>query len=131
MSNSAKSSYTITHPTAVEAILPISLTSVSLPYLITASGDALRIYAFDPVNPDSPELVQEIDGHWDDITAIDLWFKVVKKDKLQLREAWILSASLDSTLRRWRLSGIILLRFIVISMTFSLPYRYIGSSRTY
>ncbi|KAF8509537.1 WD40-repeat-containing domain protein, partial [Gautieria morchelliformis] len=100
--------YTIAHPNAVRALLPVSLTSLAEPYLISASGDAIRLYAYDFAAPeDSPELLGEIDAHWHDVTALGLWMQVVERDGNTRTEAWILSASLDATLRRWRLEGIL------------------------
>lgn len=96
------------HPSAVKAILPVSLTSLAEPYLLSASGDVIRLYAYDPATPeDSPELLGEIDAHWHDVTALGLWMRVVEKDGKKHQETWILSASLDATLRRWRLEGIL------------------------
>ena len=98
--------YTIAHPNAVKAILPVSLTSLAEPYLISASGDVIRLYAYDFAAPeDSPELLGEIDAHWHDVTALALWIQVIEKDGKKLVETWFLSASLDATLRRWRLDG--------------------------
>jgi hypothetical protein len=66
----------------------------------------MRVYAYDPNIPEyEPELVGEIDAHWHDVTDLGLWMRVVEKDGKRWNETWILSASLDATLRRWRLEG--------------------------
>lgn len=44
-----------------------------------------------------PGLVKEIQGHSHDVTFLGTYMKVVEGKN----EAWILSASIDGTLRRW------------------------------
>ena len=99
--------HTLPHPSTVKAILPVVLTNLGEPYLISASGDIIRTYAFDvTASDDPPELLSEIDPHWHDVTALGLWMRAVENDERKHIETWILSASLDGTLRRWRLEGI-------------------------
>lgn len=94
----------ITHPVAVRSILPLSLTDLGEPYIITGAGDIIRVY--DVSTPDEPELVGEVDAHWHDVTAIRLWVrKTVAEDSNSKIEPWIISASLDGTIRKWRLHG--------------------------
>lgn len=101
---SVKSPDPIKHPVAVRAILPLFLTDLAEPYLITAAGDVLR--TFDVSLLEEPEIVSEIDGHWHDITAIRLWPRTSKGNDGKTRvEAWIVTASLDKTIRKWRLAG--------------------------
>lgn len=70
----------------------------------------IRLYGYDPADPDEPpELLGEIDAHWHDVTALGLWIRVVQKHGKQSVETWILSASLDATLRRWQMEGMRLL----------------------
>ena len=98
----------IKHPVAVRAILPLFLTDLAEPYLITAAGDVLR--TFDVSSLEEPEMVSEIDGHWHDITAIRLWPRKSKGDDGKTRvEPWIITTSLDTTIRKWRLAGRFLL----------------------
>ena len=96
----------ITHPAAVKAILPLALTFLQEPYLLTGAGDVIRIY--DVATLEEPELVREVDAHWHDVTALRLWMRTTpvegSQGKLQV-EPWIVSASLDGTIRKWRLSG--------------------------
>lgn len=100
----------LVHPTGVRAILPLSLTELGEPYLITGTGDIIRVY--DVASLEDPELIQEIDAHWHDVTAIQLWDrKYTGEDGKQRREPWIISTSLDGTLRKWRLPGRLLLSF--------------------
>lgn len=96
----------ITHPTAVRSILPLALTPLAEPYLLTGSGDVIR--AYDVSSPDAPELLGEMDAHWHDVTALRLWMRKTKVDGDEgkvMVEPWIVSASLDGTLRKWKLLG--------------------------
>lgn len=51
----SKQTRTILHPTGVRAILPLSLTALSEPYLVTGAGDVIRTY--DISNLEEPELL--------------------------------------------------------------------------
>lgn len=94
----------ITHPKQVRCILPIGLTDVSEPYLITGSGDIIR--AYDLSTFDEPEMIREVDAHWHDILALRLWIRrSVGDDGLVRVEPWVVSTSLDGTIRKWRLVG--------------------------
>ncbi|KAI0374744.1 WD40 repeat-like protein [Pilatotrama ljubarskyi] len=98
----------IQHPTAVKALLPLSLTPLAEPYLLTGAGDVIR--AFDVSSPEEPELLAEVDAHWHDVTALRLWMRrsAVEGEKGRVMvEPWIVSASLDGTIRRWRLSELL------------------------
>ena len=102
---SSKPAPPITHPVAVRAILPLPLTDLAEPYIITGAGDIIRIY--DVSNPDEPELIGEIDAHWHDVTALRIWVRKTTGDDGKTRvEPWIISASLDATIRKWRLQGL-------------------------
>ncbi|KAK2467057.1 hypothetical protein APHAL10511_001315 [Amanita phalloides] len=96
----------ITHPTGVRAILPLPLTALSETYLVTGAGDVIR--TFDISNLEEPELLGEVDAHWYDVTSIRLWVRQVKgqDDKARI-EPWVITASLDGTLRKWKLSELI------------------------
>lgn len=94
----------ITHPVPVRSVLPLSLTDLAEPYLITGAGDVIRVY--DLSSPDEPELIADVDAHWHDVTALRLWVrKFSAEDGKTMVEPWIVSASLDGTIRKWRLSG--------------------------
>jgi len=96
----------ITHPVSVRSILPLSLTDLAEPYIITGAGDIIRVY--DVSDPDCPDLIGEIDGHWHDVTALRLWVRKTVGDDGQTRvEPWIISASLDGTIRKWRLQDLL------------------------
>lgn len=96
----------ITHPTGVRAILPLALTDIAEPYLFTAAGDVIRTY--DVSSPNEPELVGQVDAHWHNVTLLRLWIRrTVGKDGKTRVEPWIVSASLDNTLRKWRLSELL------------------------
>lgn len=96
----------ITHPVAVRAILPLQLTDLAEPYLITAAGDVLKTY--DLSTFDEPELLGEMDAHAHDITAIRLWVREQSNDAGQrYSEPWIVTTSLDRTIRRWKLSELL------------------------
>ncbi|KAJ3521598.1 hypothetical protein NM688_g8998 [Phlebia brevispora] len=93
----------ITHPAAVRAVLPILSTPLGEPYVLTGSGDVIRTY--DISSPDEPELLNETDAHWHDVIALRLWMRksLVKGEPGKFKiEPWIVSASLDGTLRKWR-----------------------------
>ena len=88
----------------MRAILPLSLSDLGESYLITAAGDVLRTY--DVSEPDHPELISEIDAHAHDITDIKLWVrKTTKEGGKTYTEPWIITTSLDKTIRRWKLTG--------------------------
>ncbi|KAK0210337.1 WD40-repeat-containing domain protein [Desarmillaria ectypa] len=96
----------MTHPTAVRCLLPIVLTDLAEPYLITGSSDVIRSY--DVSSIEEPEILGEIDAHWHDVTALRFWMrKFTGKDGCTRVEPWVLSASLDGTLRKWRLSELL------------------------
>ncbi len=96
--------YLITHPTTVRCILPLSTTDLAEPYVLTGAGDMIRVY--DVSSPQEPELISEMDAHWHDVTALRLWVrKFAGDDGRQRVEPWIISASLDGTIRKWRLTG--------------------------
>lgn len=115
---SAKAPPPLEHPAAAKALLPLSLPALSLPedladaidaYLITAYSDTIRIY--DVSAPYEPELLrEETDGHWHDVIGLALWLRGVNVElsnggpKTRV-EPWIVSASLDGTIQRWRLAG--------------------------
>ena len=95
----------LTHPVAVRAILPLNLTNLSEPYLLTAAGDVLRVYDISTL--DEPEYIGEVDAHWHDITAIRLWMRKFVGDDGKARvEPWIITISLDRTVRKWKLTGL-------------------------
>jgi WD40 repeat protein len=95
---------TLPHPKSVRAILPLSLTELAEHYLISATGDVIRVY--DVAALDDPEILLEVDAHWHDVTALRLWDRIYTRDDGQpRREPWIVSASLDGTLRKWNLQG--------------------------
>ncbi|KAE9394995.1 WD40 repeat-like protein [Gymnopus androsaceus JB14] len=96
----------ITHSKAVRCLLPLFLTELQEPYLITGSGDFLRVYDVSSVA--EPELLNEIDAHWHDVTHLRLWMRqAVTKNNQKTVEPWIVSTSLDATIKRWRLSELL------------------------
>ncbi|KAL5529300.1 hypothetical protein ACEPAG_5285 [Sanghuangporus baumii] len=96
----------ISHPAAVKALLPLSLTDLEESLLLTGAGDAIRLY--DVSEPSSPELLSTTDAHWFDVVSLHLWFRrrTAEDGKLSI-EPWIVSASLDQTIRRWKLADLI------------------------
>ncbi|KAJ6618326.1 WD40-repeat-containing domain protein [Mycena sp. CBHHK59/15] len=95
----------ITHPAAVRCILPLSVTDLAEPYLITGAGDVIRVYDVSSIR--EPELINEVDAHWHDVTALRLWVrKSVGTDNKTRVEPWVVSTSLDGTIRKWRLSAL-------------------------
>jgi len=96
----------ITHPVAVRAILPLALTDLNEPYLLTAAGDILRTYDISEL--DEPELLSEVDGHWHDITTIRLWKRTTPGGDGKTRiEPWIVTTGLDKTIRKWKLAELL------------------------
>ncbi|KIM87594.1 hypothetical protein PILCRDRAFT_284328 [Piloderma croceum F 1598] len=96
----------ITHQVAVRSILPLSLTDLREPYIITGAGDIIRVY--DVSTLEKPELVGEVDAHWHDVTALRLWVRKTVEDDGKTRvEPWIISASLDGTIRKWKLQDLL------------------------
>jgi len=96
----------VAHPTAVKALLPLGLTPLAEPYVLTGSGDVIRTY--DVSTPEEPELLGEVDAHWHDVTALRLWMRrSVGEDGKTRVEPWVVSASLDGTIRKWRLSELL------------------------
>lgn len=70
---------------------------------MTAAGDYLRVY--DITTLAEPELVSTTDVHWHDVTAIRLWYRQKKTCEATLVEPYIVTTSLDQSIRKWRLAG--------------------------
>lgn len=103
----------ITHLAPVRCVLPLALTDLGEPYVLTGAGDKIRVY--DVSSPDEPELLREIDSHWHDVTALRLWLrKSQTADGSTTAEPWIVSTSLDGTIRRWRLLGAFCVKYILV-----------------
>ena len=75
----------------------------------------MRVY--DVSEPANPVLLSTTDAHWHNVIALGLWYRrvpvtgpgsasvaSVSSGSVHL-EPWILSASLDGTVRRWKLEG--------------------------
>ncbi|KAJ7929275.1 WD40-repeat-containing domain protein [Mycena leptocephala] len=96
----------IPHSTAVRCILPLSVTDLAEPYLITGAGDVIRVY--DVSSLQEPELINEVDAHWHDVTGLHLWIRqTVGADSKTRVEPWVVSISLDGTIRKWRLAELL------------------------
>ncbi|ETW85708.1 hypothetical protein HETIRDRAFT_443591 [Heterobasidion irregulare TC 32-1] len=97
----------ITHPTGFRAVLPLpihpQLDADAFPYLLGGSGDLIRVY--DISSLEEPEFIREVEGHWHDVTHLRVWLRDRKEGKG--KEVWIVSASLDGTIRKWRLADIV------------------------
>ena len=98
---------TITHASAVKSILPLHLSHLDVPYLVTGAGEVLSTYDISTIDErdGKAELLNITDVHSHDITALGWWVRDVDVSKAIRREPWIVSGSLDGTLRRWRLAG--------------------------
>ncbi|KIJ60635.1 hypothetical protein HYDPIDRAFT_32058 [Hydnomerulius pinastri MD-312] len=93
----------LNHPLPVRAVLPLALTPLAEPYVVTAFGDVIRLYDVSTLS--EPEILGEIDAHWHDVTAVKLWMRTSKNEAGQTRiEPWIVTTSLDGTIRKWRFS---------------------------
>jgi len=93
----------VLHPVGVRAILPLILADPDEPYLITGAGDVIRVYVVSSLS--EPSLINDIDSHWHDVTAIRLWARNISGDDGTRIEPWVISTSLDGTIRKWKLSG--------------------------
>jgi WD40 repeat protein len=95
----------ITHNTAFRAVLPVylhpHLNPDGYPYLLAGSGDCIRTY--DVSSLDEVEFIREVEGHWHDVTHLRLW--VQESADGAGKDLWVVSGSLDGTLRKWKLSG--------------------------
>ncbi|KAG9318250.1 WD40-repeat-containing domain protein [Chiua virens] len=93
----------LNHSLPVRAVLPLSLTPLAEPYVVSAYGDVIRLYDVSTLS--EPEMLGEIDAHWHDVMAVRLWIRSSKNKAGQTRiEPWIVSTSLDGTIRKWRFS---------------------------
>lgn len=128
-SSGSRSIPPITHSAAFRAVLPLPLHPLlddsTFPYLIAASGDNIRTYDISSLripsflsedektdgglsgsrDPGSAEFIREIEGHWHDVTGLGVWLKETNLKEGRGKEVWIVSASVDLTIRRWRLAG--------------------------
>lgn len=117
------------HPEHVRSLLPIHLTAAALPILITGTANgALHVWDVEGKgggDGDDPSLIDGrgaqvsgvVDVHSHDVCALALWVRnpAVEKnlgagkegtlESVKNPEAWIVSGSLDGTLRRWKLAG--------------------------
>jgi len=122
----------ITHTTAFRAVLPIYLHSEldpdAFPYLLAGSGDCIRVY--DISSLDEVELIREVEGHWHDVTHLRTWIQESAGDAR--RDVWVVSGSLDGTLRKWKLSGTVYRHCCDLFFTeFSRACRPSTESKTY
>lgn len=106
----------IPHPFAMRSVLSlaIALPSLNSSHLITGSADeSIRIFDLSELDSQVaskvpwiglaaegklPGMVREVEGHSHDVIDLAMFTKLVAGKK----EAWLLSASVDGTLRRWR-----------------------------
>ncbi|KAI9446670.1 WD40 repeat-like protein [Lactarius indigo] len=99
-----KPSPPITHTKAFRAVLPVYLHSKldadAFPYLLAGSGDSIRVY--DISSLDEAELIKEVEGHWHDVTHLRIWLQ--ESADGTRKDVWVISGSLDGTLRKWKLS---------------------------
>ncbi|KZS99178.1 WD40 repeat-like protein [Sistotremastrum niveocremeum HHB9708] len=99
-SNGANQFRAITLPHTVKSILPLSLTPLNEPLVVVGSADT--IVSFDISSPEDPEQLRELDVHAHDVVGLGFWVKKVEsKTGAVALEPWIISASLDGTVRRW------------------------------
>jgi len=91
---------------AIKALLPLQLSPLEEPYLIIGSEDVIKTY--DISSLDSPaELLSTVDAHWHDVTILKLWLRLSEEGNVKKIEPWIVSGSLDGTLRKWKLDELI------------------------
>jgi len=75
----------------------------AFPYLLAGSGDCIRTY--DASSVDEVEFIREVEGHWHDVTHLRIWIQ--QSADGTKRDVWVVSGSLDGTLRRWKLSDLV------------------------
>lgn len=102
-----KSPPTITHSAVVRCLLPLPLTPLSQPYLLTGAGDVITVWNVSSFGERDAEVekVTEVDAHSHDVTALCAWVRSFPEEPERKKEAWIVSSSLDGTIRRWKLAG--------------------------
>ncbi|KAJ1307418.1 hypothetical protein OPQ81_001520 [Rhizoctonia solani] len=123
-------SRSLDHATHVKSLIPLHLTPTGLPTLITGSSTgALHIWDLEwQGDGDDPAVIDGngaresgmVDVHSHDVTGIALWVRQPVAEaatetasegkelpRVKSLEAWIISSSLDGTLRRWRLSDLL------------------------
>lgn len=119
-SSSASSSITsLEHTNPVKCLLLLSNSPIAQPFLLTGHGDVIRIYDVSELvdnDEDAGEsgnqkpltevsgiarLLNEVDVHSHSVTSLQLW---LKSSDIPSAEPWIVSSSLDGTVRKWKLS---------------------------
>lgn len=101
----------IPHPNPIRTILHLSQTPLERPVLVSGSGDLLNVWdvsSFGEERAEEVESLSKIDAHSHEITGLGLWIRQVDVEGAEgkkRKEAWIVSASLDGTIRRWRFDG--------------------------
>jgi WD40 repeat protein len=102
-------------PSSIEHIGPVKCINLvtsqtgELLYLIAGTGD--NLYTWDiasfALGEDKADLLSNSECHADDITSISIWEEPDTANEPQLGkpETWVVTGSLDGTIRRWRLTG--------------------------
>ncbi|KAG8908183.1 hypothetical protein FRB99_008726 [Tulasnella sp. 403] len=115
--SAAPISYSLEHQHPVKCLLDLSHSPIRQSYLLTGSGDVIRVYDISELVDDNTEdghprvtqgtahLLHEIDVHSQPVTSLALWIR--RTDENSPPVPWIVSSSLDGTLRRWNLSDLI------------------------
>ncbi|KZT56431.1 WD40 repeat-like protein [Calocera cornea HHB12733] len=97
----------IPHPSAVKSLLPLSTTVLQMAYLIAGCSDE-KIWVWDTSAVEDgsgpPCLLRTLDVHSHEISGLALW---LRRSDVGGREPWIVSASLDGTVRKWKLSDLL------------------------
>lgn len=110
----------IEHKGPVKSMLQILVPSTETLYLITSSEDIIHIFDVGSfaAGEGEAELLGTIDAHSDIVTGLRLWMRQPMLEKRDpddydriirtpsgLLEPWIVSSSLDGTVRKWRLAS--------------------------
>ncbi|QRV74753.1 Katanin p80 WD40 repeat-containing subunit B1 [Ceratobasidium sp. AG-Ba] len=128
----------IPHSVHVKSLMPVHLTPAAAPVLLTGGSDgAIRVWDLQDADDASTIDGREasaggvIDVHSHDVSALALWVRdpAAEKDKetedeikpVKQVEAWIVSASLDGTLRRWKLQDLVDGKHNTVSVQTSTP----------
>lgn len=96
-------SATLVHPRYVKAVLPLPN---AMPYILTGSEDEhIRVWDASNLERTNKIPLSIVVAHCGEVTAFALWTS--KQDGTQ--EVKVVSASLDGTLRRWSMKGMLCL----------------------
>lgn len=103
---------TLPHTDYVKAVLPLAFHLPDSRAIVTGGSDEhLRLFTSPPASL-SDEEVHTVEAHWHEITSLSLWSRPATPSPpsdlppSQVEEAWVVSAGLDGSIRRFRLDDV-------------------------